>query len=65
MSAYPIFTNRTVTFDFSADPNALYGGTNTVVQVATNRWAMRAGDVDGDGEIGPADLLLWQTQEGK
>jgi hypothetical protein len=65
MSAYPIFTNRLVTFDFSADPNALYGGTNSVVQVATNRWAMRAGDGDGDGEIGPADLLIWQTQEGK
>ena len=65
MSAEPVFSNRTVVFDFSASPASLYGGTGSVVSVATNRWALRAGDVDGDGEVGPADLLIWQTQEGK
>ncbi len=63
MSAAPIFTNRYVQFDFSADPNLLWGGTNAVIQVSTNRWGMIPGDADSDGDVGPADELIRKTQE--
>jgi hypothetical protein len=59
------FTNRSVTCDFTTSASFCMGGTNVVVQTSPGVWAMRAGDVDGDGQIGPADLLLWQTQQGK
>ena len=62
MSANPIFTNRIVQFDFSADPNLLRGGTNAVVQVSTNRWGMIPGNADGDGRIGPVDDLIRKSQ---
>ena len=62
MSAAPIFTNRYVQFDFSADPNLLWGGTNAVIQVSTNRWGMIPGDADSDGEIGVPDILIHKIQ---
>ena len=62
MSAAPIFTNSYVQFDFSADPNLLWGGTNTVIKVSTNRWGMIPGDADSDGEIGVPDILIHKIQ---
>ena len=53
-----------VAADFTA-ANACAGGTNACVEVDAGVWAMRAGDVDGDGEVGPADLQIGRTQQGK
>ena len=60
-----VLTNRLFSYDFTTAPGKYLGGSNAAVEASPGIWAMRAGDVDGDGEVGPADLLIWHTQEGK
>ena len=62
MSAGPVFTNRIVTFDFAGNPSGLWGGSNAVVQVSSNRWAMMAGNADGDGQVRGVDDAIRRTQ---
>jgi PKD repeat protein len=65
MSASAVFTSRVSSFDFSTNVTALMGGTNSSAKVSSNRWALMAGDADGDGQILPVDANIWQTQEGE
>ena len=66
MSAQPLsFTNVVTSYDFTGSPLSFFGGATNAVEVEPGVWAMRPGDVDGDGEVGPADLQIGRTQEGK
>jgi hypothetical protein len=63
MTAAPVsFTNRQVSYDFTASAEQNVGGTNAVVEVEPGIWALIAGDADGDGAVLPVDTNIWQTQ---
>ena len=59
-----MLTGQATMVDFASDPAFILGGTNGVVQVGSNIWALRAGDVDGDGEITVADSDIGVIQLG-
>ncbi len=69
MSATPaVFDEQTMTMlvDFTASSEAYFGNPETAC-VAVNgdsgeRWALRAGDADGDGVVRPVDLEILNTQ---
>jgi len=69
MSAFPVpFVNGTLSYDFTQSSNAYYGGTEGCAVVsgnATNFWALRAGDTDGDGRVLPVDREIAESQLGK
>ena len=52
------FTQRTVAHDFT-DGDAV----NNLVQVEPGIFALRGGDVDGDGVVGSVDQLIYDTQQ--
>jgi nucleotide-binding universal stress UspA family protein len=62
MTSVPVaVTNQMLTYDFTQSPGAFFGGDSGCVQVegATGpRWALRAGDVDGDGTVLPVDHAI-------
>jgi hypothetical protein len=63
MSAAPLaFTNRQISYDFTASADQNYGGSNAVIEVESNVWALIAGDTDGDGQVLPVDTNIWNTQ---
>jgi hypothetical protein len=63
MTANPIpFTNRQFSYDFTASAGQNFGGTNAVIEMESNIWALIAGDADGDGAVQAADELIWNTQ---
>lgn len=63
MSAAPVaLVGATVAYDFTTAPSQVRGGESGLVEVAAGRWALAAGDADGDGEVLAVDGLLTQTQ---
>jgi hypothetical protein len=65
MSARPLdYTAETIAHDFAADGTHCFGGTNACVEVAPGVWALRAGDVDGDGAITGTDARILETLGG-
>ena len=65
MSAQPVvFTNQTFAYDFSSSADTHLGTTNSVVEVEAGRWALFAGDADGDGWCSPIDQSICTTQVG-
>lgn len=62
MSALPLsVTNQLVTYDFTASPDAFFGGSTACAAVSSTngtRWALLAGDVDGDGAVLPVDQAI-------
>jgi len=62
MSALPVaVTNQSLTYDFTQSPEAFFGGTAGCVQVEGPNgpcWALRAGDIDGDGAVLPVDFAI-------
>ncbi len=62
MTSVPVaVTNQSLTYDFTQSPSAFFGGTNGCVEVAGSggpRYALRAGDTDGDGTILPVDYAI-------
>ncbi len=65
MSARPVaYTNERIVVDFTVDAALYHGGTNACVPVGSNRWAMVAGDADGDGSVTPIDRQVVTQQMG-
>jgi len=66
VSAVPlVFTNTVVTYDFTLSADSHLGGPAACVRVGGNRWAMIAGDANGDGRITPVDLAIVSNSLGK
>ena len=67
MSAVPVaFNNQLMAYDFTAGANKYFGGSSSCTPVyGTNvLYALRAGDTDGDGTVGDADLAICDTLAG-
>ena len=63
MSADPVsFTTRELGYDFTVGPNQYIGGTNAAVEVDAGIWALRSGDVDGNGRVQDIDLDIFDSQ---
>ena len=65
MSANSIaFTNRSLSYhyDFTTDSSQYLGGTGAAIDVEPGIWAMRSGDVDGDGHVRDVDVQVFETQ---
>ena len=65
MSANSIaFTNRSLSYhyDFTTDSSQYLGGTGAAIDVEPGIWAMRSGDVDGDGHVRDVDMQVFETQ---
>jgi parallel beta-helix repeat protein len=60
-----VFTSRVAAFDFSTNVLTVLGGTNALTEVEPGKWALIAGDADGDGQILEVDRKIWETQEGQ
>ena len=56
------FTNRNLSYDFTTSSSQYLGSTNAAVEVESGIWAMRSGDVDGDGHVQEVDVLVFKTQ---
>jgi PKD repeat protein len=65
MSILPVFDGRRVSFDFSTNVSAITGGSDAMRQVAPGKWALIAGDADGDGRVTPVDRMIVTQQMGK
>mgnify|MGYP006278445271 CR=1 FL=1 len=64
MSACPV-TKVNNMLDLRFNANKVFGGANTLKEVAPNIWAMRAGDADGTGHITNQDKVdFWNVQSG-
>jgi len=63
MTAAPIaFTNRAFSYDFTTSAEQSYGGSNAVVEVESNVWALIAADADGDGAVLAVDEEIFESQ---
>ncbi|MCD4695185.1 MAG: hypothetical protein K8S16_03005 [Bacteroidales bacterium] len=67
MSANPlILNNNTYEYDFTNDPNKVYGGILAVKELAPNYWGMIGGDANSDGLIDFQDILtIWYGNTGE
>ncbi|MCE7996965.1 MAG: hypothetical protein HEP71_33695 [Roseivirga sp.] len=52
------------TIDFTTTSNNTYQTTNALITLSTGKFAMPAGDADGDGDVDASDLTAWRTQNG-
>ena len=66
MSAVALaFTDQSMTYDFTTNALAYFGGPNGCVAVSNGTktvWALRAGDSDGDGIVLPVDGSIYESQ---
>ncbi len=51
--------------DFTTLSGNTYQTTSALTTLATGKFAMPAGDADGDGDVDATDLATWQNQNGK
>jgi hypothetical protein len=66
MTALPlVFTNTRTRYDFTSASAQFAEGTNACVELPSGRWALIAGDTDGDGRITPVDREVLERQRGK
>ncbi len=52
------FNGSTVTIDFSSTPSTIEGGLNAVTQLPNGKYAIYAGDVDGNGQTQNSDINI-------
>ena len=66
MSAEGIaFTNRTIAYDFRTSSAQYFGGIDVATKVDPGIWAVRAGDVDGNGSVDDSiDPFVYAAQAG-
>ena len=65
LSAQPlVFTNQTLAYDFSSSASNHLGTTNSVMEIEAGRWALFAGDADGDGWCSFVDQAICTTLVG-
>ncbi len=53
-----IFDSVPVPIDFSSSPSTIEGGLNAVTQLANGKYAIYAGDVDGNGQTQNSDINI-------
>ena len=59
-----IFDGVPVPIDFSSSPSTIEGGLNAVTQLPNGKYAMYAGDVDGNGQTQNSDITNARNQMG-
>ncbi len=66
MSANPVSEGAGGTYDidFTTLSANTYQATSALTTLSTGKFAMPAGDADGDGDVDAADLITWRTQNG-
>ncbi|MCE7996951.1 MAG: hypothetical protein HEP71_33625 [Roseivirga sp.] len=65
MSASAVAGNSgTLTIDFTGNSANTHQTTTALVSIAGGKFAMPAGDADGDGDVDATDLATWQVQNG-
>ncbi len=65
MSASAIADNGgTYSIDFTTASANTYQSTTALTTLSTGKFAMSAGDADGDGDVDATDLTTWRTQNG-
>ncbi|MCE7996921.1 MAG: hypothetical protein HEP71_33475 [Roseivirga sp.] len=65
MSANAISQSSGVyTIDFTSVAANTHQGTTALSTLASGKFAMPAGDADGDGDVDASDLTIWRTQNG-
>ncbi len=66
MSADPISANGSDIYaiDFTTLSANTYQTTTALTTLSTGKFAMSAGDADGDGDVDAADLTAWRAQNG-
>ncbi len=67
MSANPVAEGAGGTYDidFTTLSANTYQTTSALTTLSTGKFAMPAGDADGDGDVDATDLTTWQGQNGK
>lgn len=66
ISEYPLINNLGVyNYDFTSGVSQVHGGVLGHKQLASGKWGMFAGNVDGDGTIGIGDVFMWKGEGGK
>ena len=57
-------SDGTLTIDFTDNQDKAFG-TNPMIEVEPNVYAMYGGDADGDGDVDGTDLTTWRAENGK
>lgn len=65
MSASAISESSSLyTIDFTTSAANTFQTTTALTTLSTGKFAMPAGDADGDGDVDATDLIAWKTQNG-
>ncbi len=67
MSANSLFLNKnTYQYDFTSNPDNVFGGISAIKELDTDYWGMISGDANADGLIDVQDIIInWYDHAGK